>query len=310
METAQVVVATSYGGPESLAVVTEPIPRPGTGEVLIEVRAAGCNPADWKAYSGMWGTDEARLPMTLGYEVAGVVARVGEGTTGVDVGAEVVAWPISGGYATHAVVPATALTPKPETLDWPEAGGLMLTGAAAWHALEAAGVSEDDTVLVHGGAGGVGLMAVQLAKLRGARVIATASPRKHDLLRELGAAPVAYGEGLLERVRGLGDVDAALDLAGTDEALDVSLAVTIPERIATLTNFDRGPAAGVRVLGHGPGADPGDDIREAARPELARLAGSGKLRVIVSDTYRLAQAAAAHRQLKAGHTTGKIVLNP
>lgn len=304
------VVATSYGGPESLEVVTEPVPRPGPGEVLIEVRAAGCNPADWKSYSGMWGTDEARLPMALGYEVAGVVAGLGEGVTGVDVGAEVVAWPINGGYATHAVVPAPSLTPKPETLDWPEAGGLMLTGAAAWHALQAAGVGEDDTVLVHGGAGGVGLMAVQLAKLRGARVIATASPRKHDLLRELGAVPVAYGEGLLERVRELGDVDAALDLVGTDEALDVSLAVTTPERIATIANFDRGLRSGVKVLGQGPGADPGDDIREAARPELARLAGSGKLRVIVSDTYPLARAAAAHRQLRAGRTTGKIVLTP
>lgn len=308
MQTAQVVVATSYGGPESLEVVTTPVPAPGPGEVLVEVRAAGCNQADWKSYSGLWGTDEDKLPLPLGYEAAGVVAALGDGVTGVDVGAGVIAWPIAGGYATHVVVPAGSLTPKPETLDWPEAGGLLLTAAAAWHALEAAGVGEGETVLVHGGAGGVGLMAVQLARFRGARVIATAAPHQHDLVRELGGEAVTFGDGLLERVRELGEVDAALDLVGTDEALDVSLAVTTPERISTIANFGRAFEAGIKVLGAG--GDPGDDIREAARPELARLAGTGKLRVVVSDTYPLAQAAAAHRQLREGRTTGKVVLIP
>ena len=121
-------------------------------------------------------------------------------------------------------------------------------------------------------------MAVQLARLRGARVVATAGERNHDLLRELGAEPVAYGDGLADRVRALAPdgVDVALDLVGTDEAMDVSLALVADhDRIATIANFARGPREGVKLLGGGPGADPGNDIRDAARAELARLAGDG-----------------------------------
>jgi NADPH:quinone reductase-like Zn-dependent oxidoreductase len=168
-------------------------------------------------------------------------------------------------------------------------------------------------VLIHGATGGVGLPAVQLARLRGARVIATGSPRTHDLLRALGAAPVAYGEGLLDRVRALAPdgVDVAIDLVGTDEAMDVSLAL-VPDRahVVTIANFARGPSEGVRLLGNGPGADPGTEIRDAARAELARLAGAGRLRVVVAATYPLADAADAHRQISTGHTTGKLVLLP
>lgn len=312
METAKVVVAGSYGGPESLEVVEEPIPQPGPGEVLLEVRAAGVNQADWKVYSGMWGTDEDNLPMLLGFEAAGVVVALGEGVRTVDVGDEVIAQPINGGYATHVVVPEGALTPKPETLDWPDAAALLLTGAAAWLTLEATGVVEGDTVLVHGAAGGVGLMAVQLARLRGARVIGTASLANHELLRELGAEPVLYGDGLLERVRALaanlGEVDAALDLVGSAEALEVSVAVAPRERIATIANFTTAFDAGIKVLGAG--GDPGDDIREAARVPLAELAGSGELQVMVGQTLPLERAAEAHRLLKEGRVNGKLVLLP
>jgi NADPH:quinone reductase-like Zn-dependent oxidoreductase len=154
---------------------------------------------------------------------------------------------------------------------------------------------------------------VQLARLRGARVIGTASPRNHDFLRELGAEPVVYGDGLADRVRALAPdgVDAALDLVGTDEAMDVSLELVADRsRIATIANFSRGPKEGVRLLGGGPGADPGNDIRDAARSELARLAGTGELRVFVASAYPLDDAADAHRQIATGHTTGKLVLLP
>jgi NADPH:quinone reductase-like Zn-dependent oxidoreductase len=154
---------------------------------------------------------------------------------------------------------------------------------------------------------------VQLARLRGARVIATAGERNHDLLRELGAEPVVYGDGLLERVRAHAPegIDAALDLVGSDEAMDVSLAlVSDRRRIASIANFTRGPQEGIALLGGGPGADAGDELRAAARPELARLAGEGTLRVVVAATYPLASAADAHRQIATGHTTGKIVLLP
>jgi NADPH:quinone reductase-like Zn-dependent oxidoreductase len=210
------------------------------------------------------------------------------------------------------VVPADAVVPKPASLDWAAAGGLLLCGATAYHALEAAGVGKDDTVLVHGGSGGVGLMAVQLAGLRGARVIATAGERNHDLLRELGAEPVTYGDGLLDRVRELAPegVDAALDLVGSDEAMDVSLALVARDRIATIANFERAPKEGVKLLGSGPGADPGDDLRQAVRPELTQLAGEGRLRVVVAATFPLEQAADAHRLVAEGHTTGKVALLP
>jgi NADPH:quinone reductase-like Zn-dependent oxidoreductase len=308
------VVAAAFGGPESLAVEEVTLPDPGPHEVHVEVRASGVNPADVKAYRGPG--DPAKLPVLLGYEAAGVVAAVGEGAAddqgALAVGDEVIVFRTRGAYAADLVVPDSTLTRKPDALDWPQAAGLLLAGATAVHTLEATGVREGDTVLVHGASGGVGLYAVQLARLRGARVVATAGERNHDLLRELGAEPVAYGDGLLDRVRALAPegVDAALDLVGTDEAMDVSLALVDRDRIATIANFARGPREGVKLLGGGPGADAGDALRAAARPELARLAGSGQLRVLVAATYPLDDAADAHRQIATGHTTGKIALLP
>ena len=305
------VQAQAYGGPEVLQITRTDTPVPGPGEVLVEVRAAGVNQADAKVYGGVWGTDPAKLPIPLGFEVAGVVAAVGEGVTSRAVGDEVIAHPVRGGYATEVVAPEHVVIAKPAGLGWPEASGLLLTGTAAAHAVTAAGVTEGDTVLVHGAAGGVGLVAVQLAGLRGATVIGTAAPGQHDLLRELGAEPVTYGEGLLGRVRDVapGGVDAALDLAGTDEALDVSLAlVEDRSRIATIANFDRGPKEGIRVLGAG--GEEGKEIREAAAPELAELAASGKLRVFVEATFPLTEVVAAHGLLASRKATGKIVLLP
>jgi NADPH2:quinone reductase len=312
---ALVVIAAAYGGPEVLSVVDEPVADPGPGEARIEVRAAGVNPVDVKSYSGAFGADPARLPIRLGAEAAGVVTAVGPGTAGpagpVGVGDEVIGYRASGAYATELVVPAQAIIPKPGPLDWPQAAGLMLTGVTAWHLLGATDVGPGDTVLIHGGSGGVGLMAVQLAVIRGAKVVATASPARHELLKDLGAIPVAYGPGLADRVAvaAPGGVDAALDLVGTDEAWDVSMGV-VPDkaRIATIVAFRRGLQAGIKVLGGAPGADPGTEIRERARLELATLAQDGKLRVLVSQTFPLAEAAAAHRAILDGHTTGKIAL--
>ena len=305
------VVAAGFGGPENLRVESIEVGEPGPGQVRVSVRAIGVNAYDAKVYAGFG--DAAKLPISLGYEASGVVSALGSDVTGWSVGDEVIAFRVSGAYASDLVVAVDALTAKPLSLGWAEASGLMLTGATAWHTVEATGVKDGDTVLVHGSTGGVGLLAVQLAKLRGARVIGTTHPRNDDLLRELGVEPVAYGEGLLERVQALAPdgVDVALDLVGTDEAMDVSLALVADRtRIASIANFARGPGEGIRLLGNGPGADPGTDIRHAARPELARLAGEGKLRVFVGSTYPLDDAAEAHRQILTGHTTGKLVLVP
>lgn len=312
-----VVIATAFGGPDVLSVTDEPTPEPGPGEARIEVRAAGVNPADYKSYNGMFGTDPARLPMRLGVEAAGVVTAAGPDATGpagpISAGDEVIAFRAGGAYAAELVVPAQSLVPKPAGLDWAQASGLMVTGATAWHLMVATDVHDGDTVLIHGGSGGVGVMAVQLATLRGATVIATASPARHDLLRDLGAIPVAYGPGLAGRVRAAapGGIDAALDLVGTDEAMDTSLELVADRaRIATIAGFARGQQEGIKILGGAPGADPGTGIRNAARLELARLTREKKLQVIVSQTFPLAGAAEAHRSLMTGHTVGKTALIP
>jgi NADPH:quinone reductase-like Zn-dependent oxidoreductase len=312
-----VVIATAYGGPEALRIIDEPTPHPGPGEVKVAVRAAGVNPADYKSYSGAFGRDPAALPRRLGMEAAGIVTEVGPGATGpagpLRVGDEVIAYRVNGGYAAELVAPAASLVPKPLSLPWPAASGLMLAGATAWHCLVATAVGAADTVLIHGAAGGVGLMATQLAIGRGATVIATASEPHHELLREFGAQPVTYGQGLAERVRAAAPagITAALDLIGTDEAVDVSLAL-IPDRarIATIAAFGRAGKAGIKALGGAPGADPGTEIRRAARTELARLAGDSQIQVIVAATFPLAGAADAHRAIMTGHTSGKIALVP
>jgi NADPH:quinone reductase len=312
-----VAIATAYGGPEVLSVVDEPVPDPGPGEARIQVRASAVNPADYKSYGGAFGTDPAKLPIRLGFEAAGVVTAVGAGAAGpagpVAVGDEVIAYRVTGGYAAELTVPGRVLVPRPPQLDWPQAAGLLLAGVTAWHTLEATGVGAGDTVLVHGATGGVGLMAVQLAAPRGATVIGTASPARHQVLRDLGAVPVAYGDGLADRVRAAapGGVDAALDLVGTDEAVDVSLELVADRaRIATIASFGRGPKLGIKVLGGGPGADPGTAIRDAARLKLVELVEAGQLRVLVSRTFPLTDVAEAHREIMTGHATGKIALIP
>lgn len=312
-----VVVAAGFGGPEVLSVIDQPPGEPGAGEVRIAVRAAGVNPFDYKVYSGMFGRDPAELPLRLGFEAAGVVTAVGPDAVGpagpIAVGDEVVVYPAPGAYASELVIPASSAVPKPANLSWPEAGGLLLTGVTAAHALAAVGRQPGETVLLHGAAGGVGLTAVQLAVAKGATVLATASPARHERLRELGAVPVAYGPGLLDRIRAAAPngVDAAVDLVGTDEAVDTSVELIADRsRIATIAAFGRAGGLGIKALGGAPGADPGTEIRAAARLELTRAVTDGALRVFVAGTYPLAEAAAAHREILEGHTSGKLVLIP
>jgi NADPH:quinone reductase-like Zn-dependent oxidoreductase len=311
------VVATAYGGPEILSVVESRLDDPAAGQALIEVRAAGTNPVDYKLYSGAYGNDPTKLPMPLGFEAAGVVVEVCgelEGPSGpVAVGDEVIVYRATGAYASGLLADANDVMPKPSMMSFEEASGLMLTGVTAIHALRATQTTAGDTLLVHGAAGGVGLMAVQIAVADGVRVIGTASEAEQDRLRSLGVEPVVYGDGLLERVRTLAPtgVTVAIDLVGTGEAVDVSVAlVENRERIATIVATDRSSASGIKALGGGPGADAGTAIRSAARLELLRRVAEGSLRVFIAATYPFSEAAAAHRRLAAGHTHGKIVLIP
>ncbi len=305
-------MAAAYGGPEVLAVQDVEVPAPADGQVLIDVRAAGANPIDYKLYSGEMGRDPAALPMPIGLEVSGVVAAVGSGATGytgaLSVGDEVVATGMRGGYAEQVIVDAKDVGHKPDSLSFEQAAGLLLVGGTAWHLLTNTGVGMGDTVLIHGAAGGVGLLAVQLAVARGASVIGTASPARHDELRKYGATPVAYGPGLADRVRAIGPVDAALDLVGTDEALDTSVELVADRsRIATIAGFGRAAELGIAAL---TGADGGQAIRDAARPELLALARDGKLEVTVDRAFPLDDAAEAHRYLQTGHARGKVVVLP
>lgn len=304
------VVATALGGPEVLRVVEVDTPAPGPGEVQVRVEAAGVNPWDWKSYAAGSG---AGVPVRLGLEVAGVVQAVGPGVRWYSPGDDVVAWPVTGGYADVVTAPQHALVRRPARLDVAQAAGLLAAGVAAAHAVDATGVGHDDVVLVHGASGGVGRTVVQLAVLRGAHVVAVASTASHDCLRAFGAEPVAHGPGLLERlrevVRRTGPATVAIDAAGTAAALDTSVALVADRtRVATLVALERAAALGVRALGHGAGADPGTRVREAARAQLASLAADGTLDVRVAGTYPLERAADAHVRSRQGHAGGKLVL--
>lgn len=310
--TATYVTADEYGDADVLQLREEQLPPPGPGQVRLAVRAAGVNPVDLKIRQGSRG--DGATPFRLGYEVAGVVDAVGPDLTTVAVGDEVIAFRIAGGYASAVTVPAADVVPKPASLPWSEAAGLLLAGATAVHALDVTGVDAGDVVLLHGAAGAVGQVVIQLAVLRGARVIGTASPHNHDLLRSLGALPIEYGDGLADRVRAAaaetGPVTAAIDAAGTDEALRVSLDLVDRDRIATVVVTADNLASGIKALGGAPGADPGTALRDAARAPLAELAGQGKVKVRVVREYPLAEVADAHRFVAEGHAAGKVVLIP
>ncbi|MGW4650627.1 NADP-dependent oxidoreductase [Kitasatospora sp. NPDC004289] len=292
------------GGPEVLEVTELPEPEPGPGEVLVRVMAAGIQPADTAIRSG-WAPRGVTVeyPATPGNEFAGVVVSLGEGVSGWAPGDEVLGFRLLGAHARYVAAPADQLVAKPAGMGWAEAGSLSASGQTAHVALSGLGVSAGDTVLVHAAAGGVGTVAVQLARAWGATVIGTASEANHDYLRSLGATPVTYGEGLADRVRALAPdgVDAAFDAAGRG-ALEPSLELVADRsRIGTIAD----PAAeglGIRWL-YGP--------RSAARlAELTALWEQGRLRLTVSASFPLSRAAEAHRLVEAGHVRGKAVILP
>lgn len=293
-------IFSEYGGPEVLRVSEVDTPRAGAGQVRVRVRAAGVQPYDLAVRAGWTPPGWTRpLPRIPGNEFAGVVDEVGAGVTGVSAGAEVLGFGQLQAYAEYLVVPADHVTAKPEAMPWEVAGGFTAGAQTASLALEALSVGSGDVLVVHGAAGAVGTMAVQLAARSGARVVGTAAPDNHDYLRELGATPVAYGEGLVERLRPFG-VTVALDGAG-GAALDASLALVADRgRILTLVDHERAAELGVRVV---------EGVRSAGRlAALADLYAKGELRFHVRHTYPLERAADAHRALESGHGRGKIVL--
>jgi NADPH2:quinone reductase len=306
-------IATDFGGPEVLEEIEVELGDPAPGEVTIEVRAAGMNPADYKHFAP--GQNPKLLPLTVGYEVAGVIAALGADTEiasgGGVLGDEIVAFRVSDGYSSALNAPAADVFAKPATLTFAQAANLLLVGATAADTLDVVAVSEGDTVLVHGAAGGVGTSVVQQAVLLGATVIGTAGERDFDAVRGFGATPVAYGPGLEERVRQAAPdgIDAAIDTVGVDEAIDVSLALVGDRgRIVSIAAFGRAQQDGFQLVG-GSAARSGP-FRAAARRPILDLAAEGKLTVPIGQTFPLSEAPRALEVLQGKHPYGKLALLP
>ncbi len=291
----------SYGAPEVLEVIEVPDRHPAEGQVRVAVHTAGLNPFDVKVRHGV--LPKLVLPSLQGSEFAGVIDEVGDGITQWKPGDEVLGWIGRGAQAEYVIVPSTSLTAKPRTLDWRTAGGLGLVGNTAKRSTDSLSLGPDDTVLVSGAAGGVGLLSGQLAKLAGATVIGTASPRNHDALRSLGIVPVAYGDGMLERLRGAAPqgYTAMLDTVG-GEAIEAALALGVPaDRINTIADSAAAARYGLGSVGGG-----GKTAEELA--QLARLAAEGTLVLPIRASYPMDEVRAAYEDLESGHGLGKIVL--
>jgi NADPH:quinone reductase-like Zn-dependent oxidoreductase len=291
---------SEFGGPEVLEIVDLPDPHPGPGQVRIAVRAAGVNPSDWKKRKGLM---DEELPQTLGYEAAGVVDELGAGVADVAVGDRVFGFSTEGAAQAELAV-LSYYAPIPPSLDFPGAAALPAAVETATRALNQLGVENNSTLLINGASGGVGSAAVQLALVRGARVIGTARPANHEYLRSLGAEPVAYGEGLAERVRALAPdgVDLALDVAGSGVLPELVELAGGAEHVITLADFDGAQKYGVRFSG----GDTGRALYAIA--DIGELIESGRFSLPVARTFPLAEVAAAHRASEDGHVRGKLVL--
>ena len=310
-----------YGGIDVLKVVDVPRPVPGAGQILVQVKAAGINPGEAKIRQGLL---HARWPATFpsgqGSDLAGIVAETGPGVTSFSAGDEVIGWTDNrasqaeyvvvgaGGVRGDGVPPQESeqhLTAKPADVPWEVAGALFVAGATAYAAVRAVNLTEGDTVVVSGAAGGVGSLAVQLARRAGATVIGLASEAHHEWLTGHGVIPVAYGDGAADRIRQAADkVDAFIDTFGAGY---VELALELgaePSRIDTIANFQAVARYGVKAEGNAAGAS------ASVLAELAGLIAAGELEVPIAAAFPLDRVQDAYRRLAEGHVLGKIVLLP
>ncbi|MET8685121.1 NADP-dependent oxidoreductase [Streptomyces sp. NPDC004732] len=312
LPTMRAVSQDRAGAPDVLKVVKTERPEPGRGEILVRVRAAGVNPADWKTRErGVFATG-ATPPFTLGFDVAGAVEAVGAGVTIFQPGDEVFGMPRfphpAGAYAEYVTAPARHFAPRPRGLDPVQAGAMPLAALTAWQALvDTAHVRPGQRVLIHAAAGGVGHLAVQIAKARGAHVIATASAAKHDLLRTLGADELIdyRTQDVADTVR---DVDVALDSIGgpnwtrslrTLRRGGTLVSLLPPDDTFPVQQAEKAGVTAVFML-----VEPD----QQGLREISTLVEDGRLRVIVDAEFPLEQAAQAHALGETGRTTGKIVL--
>jgi NADPH:quinone reductase-like Zn-dependent oxidoreductase len=297
-----------YGGVDVLRVVDVTDPVPGPGELLIRVRAAGINPGEGKIREGlMHELFPATFPSGQGSDLAGVVEAVGDGVEDFAAGDEIIGYTDNrASQAELVVIDAANATAKPAGVPWEVAGALFVVGATAFAAVRAVGAGSGDTVVVAGAAGGVGSIAVQLAKRAGATVIGLASEPNHAWLRDHGVIPVTYGDGVADRIREAapGGVDAFIDTVGPPY-VELALALGVaPDRIDTIADFQAISEHGVKGEGNAVGAS------AQTLAELAALIDQGALEVPIAATYPLDEVREAYTELERNHTRGKIVLKP
>ncbi|MGW0629272.1 NADP-dependent oxidoreductase [Streptomyces sp. NPDC002758] len=299
-------VFTRYGGPEAEALVDVDRPRPGAGEVLVAVRAAGVNPVDWKQRSGYrrpGETGERVFPVVFGNEVSGVVEEPGEGVTGFAVGDEVFGNTVAGGYAEYALLPVAVTTHKPAELSFADAATLPVAAATAYDGVRQLGLPAGATLLVTGAGGGVGAAAVQIARAFGLRVVGAASEAKKDFVESLGAVHVPSGPDLADRVRAAAPdgVDGVYDLVGGEVLAEAATLLTDRTKLITAG----ASAEAVAELG---GARVARARTAAVLDEVARLVVNGDLDPHVTRTFPLERADEALRAVEDGHVRGKIVI--
>ena len=296
-----------YGDVNVLKVVDVPTAAPGPDQVLVQVKAAGINPGEAKIRAGLLHSRwPATFPSGQGSDLAGIVAETGPGVSGFSAGDEVIGWTDNrASQAEYVVVDEQHLTAKPAGVPFQVAGALPVAGATAYAAVRAVGLTEGDTVVVSGAAGGVGSLAVQLARRAGAAVIGLASKAHDQWLAAHGVIPVAYGDGVADRIRqAASKVDAFIDTFGADY---VQLALEFgiePSRIDTIANFEAVARYGVKAEGNAAGAS------ASVLAELAGLIAAGELEVPIAASFPLDRVQDAYRRLGEGHILGKIVLVP
>ncbi|GAA2006758.1 quinone oxidoreductase family protein [Microbacterium ulmi] len=309
------IVYTEFGAPDVLHVLEVPAREPGDGEVAVRIEAVGVNPIDAKLRSGLRASPPLEGPRRVGGDGAGVVTAVGPDVDGFRPGDAVVVFGTSGAYASDLVVPLRSVQPRPLNVSAAEAAALGVPVGTAYQTLRSLGVGAGDALLVHGGSGAVGQAIIQFATLWGATVVATSSPRRFERVRSLGATPVAYGAGLVDRVREAAPqgVTVAIDVAGTDEALDASTELVADRtRIATLVRGKDAAGRGIRAFAGGapfPLTPQQQAWRAEAIPVTLALLAADRFSVELGPSFPLANAAEAHRVVEAG-VDGKVTLVP
>ncbi|HCS62335.1 MAG TPA: hypothetical protein DIW46_13230 [Microbacterium sp.] len=313
---ARAIVYTEIGSPDVLRLADIPDPVAGPGEVVVRIEAAGVNPLDAKLRGGKRPSPPITEPRRLGLDGAGVVESIGDGVTEFAVGDRVAIGSTNGTYATHVAAKVENLDLLPDSVTAAEGASLSIPIGTAYQCLRSLNVGEGDILLVHAGSGAVGQAAVQFAVAAGAKVVATGSPARHEQLRELGAIPVAYGDGLADRVRAAvdGDITVVLDCIGTDEAINTSLElIEDRERIATIVRGPDAASFGIRAFSGG-SPKPLTDQELAWRAEAVgvaiKLLAAGEFQVELGIELPLAEAARAHELIEAHAARGKITLIP